>query len=68
MNANDTNPLPTITVVTPCNCGARWFACTHRDTVATYQCHRDLDGTGMVHPEDAAAVADAHPGMDLIYA
>jgi len=58
---------PTITVTTPCNCGERWFLCRHRETVAVYQCHRSLDDTGRVHPDDAASVAAAHPGMDLIY-
>lgn len=62
-----TNDHPTITVTTACDCGARWFDCTHRATVAIYQCHRDLDNTGMVHPDDADEVARAHPGMDLVY-
>lgn len=64
----DTTDYPTITVTTPCDCGARWFACPHREDVATYACNRDLDGTGRVHPDDAAYVAAAHPGMDIIYA
>lgn len=59
--------FPQIKVTTPCDCGQRWFSCRHRKLVAVYQCHRDLDGTGMVHPDDAEQVAKQHPGMDLIY-
>jgi len=60
-------PMPKITVVVPCDCPGRWFQCKcGKGIVAEYQCHRDLDDTGMTHPDDIEYVAALHPGMALI--